>query len=355
MQPSVKNEDARSSSPAVSVVIPCYNSAWSIERTLKSVQSQRFRDFEVIIVNDGSTDNVQNVIAPFLEGDRRFRVIDQTNRGLAATRNRGIAASIGALVAPIDADDLWHPDFLGAMVEALADNPSAPFAYGATFRIDEEDRLLPQPNIPKQRHDFHGLISFNSVGSGSAAVFRRSAVLSVGGYDETLRTRSAQGAEDWKLILMLAAGGTPVSVDRKLVCYRRAASGISQGDPGLMMQGLWTVIEDLRAEFPDLPNRWFLDARTTMAAIYVPRLIQHKMLVKTVLETVRAYLLNPLWFRNPAVRDVHVALLLFAFASWRVAVGPNPHLWTVEIDGEYPFAFLQGMSDSPAITRTRRP
>jgi cellulose synthase/poly-beta-1,6-N-acetylglucosamine synthase-like glycosyltransferase len=100
----------------------------------------------------------------------------------------------------LDADDLWHPDFLVATVAALDDNPSAPFAYAYSFRIDEQDRLLPILRLGQPpRHDFLGLLSLNSVGSGSAAVFRRSLLRRLGGYDETMRHRGNAGAEDWKL------------------------------------------------------------------------------------------------------------------------------------------------------------
>lgn len=114
--------------PRVSVIIPTYNSAWSVGRTLQSVLHQTLRDFEAIVVDDGSTDGFAMAVAPFSH-DKRVRIVHQENRGLAAARNRGIAEARSALIAPIDADDLWHPEFLAETVSALEGDPDAPFAF----------------------------------------------------------------------------------------------------------------------------------------------------------------------------------------------------------------------------------
>jgi glycosyltransferase involved in cell wall biosynthesis len=148
--------------PRVTVVVPCFNAAWSIARTLQSVLAQRLSDFEVVIVNDGSTDNLHEIVAPFL-ADPRFRLVDQENYGLAAARNAGLRAARGTFVAPIDADDLWHPDFLEACVRALDAQPRAPFAYTYSYRIDTRDRMLPIARFrTPPRHDYLGLIVLNS-------------------------------------------------------------------------------------------------------------------------------------------------------------------------------------------------
>jgi glycosyltransferase involved in cell wall biosynthesis len=109
--------------PRVSVVIPAYNSAWSIADTIRSVLAQRMVAFEVVIVNDGSTDDLLEVLRPFMS-DSRLRVVSQANSGLAAARNRGLAESRAPLVAFLDADDLWHPSFLAELgTAALGGEP----------------------------------------------------------------------------------------------------------------------------------------------------------------------------------------------------------------------------------------
>lgn len=327
--------------PRVSVVVPCYNAAWSIGRTLKSLQAQRFTDFEVLIINDGSRDQLHDAIAPFLAADTRMRLIDQANCGLAGARNRGIAEARAPLVAPIDSDDLWHPDFLAATVAALDAAPDAPFAYAYSLRMDVDDRLLPtMEHRVAPRHDLFGLISFNSVGSGSAAVYRADALAKVGGYDEALGARGLQGAEDWKVVVQLAAQSMPVLVPRYLVGYRFVVTGMSQSNPARQLDAILAVIDDLKRDMPRVPRRWFADARTVMAAWLMPRFIGLGLATRAVRELIHAYVLNPLWFRNPAVRRFHVASLGLLARRVAGARKPGPHLSEVAFDGERPFAFL---------------
>lgn len=321
--------------PRVSVVIPCYQAAWSVGRTLASVFAQTFAPFEVILVDDGSTDALDAAIAPYRA---RLTVVRQPNAGLAAARNRGIAAARADLVAPLDADDLWHPDFLAALVTALDAAPAAPFAFADSFRIDEADRLLPELALPRPpRHDFAGLISLNSVGNGSAAVFRRAPLLAAGGYDSSLRDRAAQGAEDWKLLVTLAAAGEPVRVGRRLVAYRLTRAGMSQARPHRQLAAIEAVIGDLRRDFPAAPPRLFRDARTMMIAWLLPAFLHRRMVGRALREAWRAYALNPLWWRNPELRLVHVARARMA-VSPRASEAGALRDWR---DGDRrPFAFL---------------
>src|SRR5712691_2909381 len=109
--------------PAISVVIPLYNKAAYIERTLDSIRRQTWTDFEVVVVNDGSTDGSGAMAANF--GDPRFRVVTQRNAGEGAARNRGIAESQADLIAFLDADDCWETSFLEAIAGLSARYPDA--------------------------------------------------------------------------------------------------------------------------------------------------------------------------------------------------------------------------------------
>ncbi len=340
------NEDrVRKVAPRVTVVVPSYNSAWSIERTLASILAQNFADFELIVVNDGSTDDLHKRIAHF-RTDPRLRVIDQENRGLAGARNRGIAEARGDLVAPIDADDLWHPDFLAATVAALDSDTKAPFAYTYSFRIDERDRLFPVLRfVQPPRHDFLGLLSLNSVGSGSAAVLRRLLVQAVGGYDEKMRGFGLPGAEDWKLILQLAAIGEPALVERHLVGYRLVKRGMSQANPRRQLDAVLAVMADLRREFPEIPARWFSDGRTMMTAWLLPTFLRRGMFGDAAREAFHAYLRNPLWFRNKTIRQMHLfrlrSTIRHLFDTIRGQSRKYPPLHSVEMEGGRPFAYMR--------------
>lgn len=107
--------------PRVSVVVPLYNKGPFLLRALLSLTKQTFQDFEVIVVNDGSTDHGEELVAQF--GDTRVRLINQVNAGPGAARNRGIAEAKGELTAFLDADDEWLPEYLQTAVDAFDKNP----------------------------------------------------------------------------------------------------------------------------------------------------------------------------------------------------------------------------------------
>jgi hypothetical protein len=296
--------------PRVSVVIPAYNAAWSIERTIASVLRQTMRDFEVIVIDDGSTDTTSETVRRASHGDPRVRTVRQENRGLAGARNRGIAEARADIVAPLDADDVWESDYLAATTDLLDRQPDAPFAFTYHYRMDEEDRPLSGPDYRTAlRHDFLGLLTVNIVGCGSAAVFRRAAMLAAGGYDETLRTRAGTGAEDLKLILQLAGTGKPGLIKRPLVGYRHVTAGMSQGSPQVQLSSMLAVFDDIRGEYPETPAQAFRDARTMAYVKLLRALVGQRHWGKAIGAATRAYLANPLGLLNANIRAIHLAWL----------------------------------------------
>lgn len=115
--------------PRFSVIIPLYNKAPYVKKALESICSQSFKDFECIIVDDGSTDNSLAVVKEFVDGldngDRRLEIVSQANAGVAAARNNGVAASKGEYVCFLDADDWWEPTFLEEMDKLIKEYPDA--------------------------------------------------------------------------------------------------------------------------------------------------------------------------------------------------------------------------------------
>src|ERR1035437_1637514 len=128
--------------PLVSVIIPLYNRAHAIERTLKSVHVQTFQDFEVVVVDDGSNDNPSVVIDSI--GDPRIRLIRQDNRGGGSARNRGIDVARGQFVAFLDSDDVFLPDHLAKVVIRLADDPEVA-VYSPVIVNRESNRCFLRP------------------------------------------------------------------------------------------------------------------------------------------------------------------------------------------------------------------
>ena len=139
--------------PLVSVVVPAYNAAWSLDETLASVCAQTYRDIEVLVVDDGSTDATADVAAAWSQRDCRVRLIRKPNGGVASARNRGLREARGVYVAPIDADDLWAPDNVERQVAALeAAGPGACMAFAHTIFIDLDGRPLPSQTAGDTRH-----------------------------------------------------------------------------------------------------------------------------------------------------------------------------------------------------------
>lgn len=199
--------------PRVSVVVPSRNRARLLRRTLQSILAQRFTDLEVILVDDGSTDDT-----PALTARADPRVVVIRNRepiGVSAARNRGIAAARGEWIAFCDDDDLWSPDKLSHQL-AAAERAGTDWAYSGDVNIDDELRIL-SGGPPRDPQDVVALLPrWNPIASGGSNVIVRSDILArVGGFDPSLRR-----TEDWDLWIRIARTGPPACVREPLVAYR---------------------------------------------------------------------------------------------------------------------------------------
>lgn len=123
----------------VDIIIPAYNSAHFLAEALESVAAQTFTDWQIVLVDDGSTDNTPEVVAPFQQRfGEKLRYIRQENRGVSAARNRGIRSATSEFVAFLDADDIWLPRRLEYSLSTLEDRPTAGLCYGLLTRIDSK-------------------------------------------------------------------------------------------------------------------------------------------------------------------------------------------------------------------------
>jgi glycosyltransferase involved in cell wall biosynthesis len=198
----------------VSVIVPAYNAEGTIRGTLDSVLAQTFRDLEVIVVDDGSSD--ATVAEASRIGDDRLEVLSCEHRGRSAARNRGIERARGDFISFIDADDLWIANKLESQLDALSRRPEAGIAYSWTAFLDPAGRYL----FAKEPLYFEGdvqadLLASCFVASGSNVILRRECVQSVGLFDEALHC-----AEDWEYLLRAAASWPFVVVPEYQVLYR---------------------------------------------------------------------------------------------------------------------------------------
>ena len=169
-----------SNEPPVSVLLPVYNGGSFVQTTIDSILKQSFVNFELIILNDGSTDSTKEILDNLT--DRRVKVVHKNNEGLGATLNKGLQMARGEYIARIDADDLAHPDRLRMQVEFLQENPDISVVGTATKVIypdgDEEVRRRPLSWVEVKQH----AIKICPV-VHPTVMMRKDSVLAVGGYD----------------------------------------------------------------------------------------------------------------------------------------------------------------------------
>lgn len=220
----------RSRQPLVSVIVPAYCAAAHIERTLSSAAAQSYRNIEIIVVDDGSTDDTLAIAERFAEHDSRVKVFRQDNAGVSTARNYAIKMAAGEYVAPLDADDIWDKTNLEKQVAALetADGETA-VSYAWSRHILGDDSLRGSGHAYMIDGDVYGtLLCHYFLGNASCTVIRRSALDTVGYYTTALKDGGADACEDWELYLRLAGRYKFKVVPEFLIGYRRTACTRSQ-------------------------------------------------------------------------------------------------------------------------------
>lgn len=232
--------------PTVSVVLPSFNSARYLPAAIASVLAQTVPDVELIIVDDGSTDETSAVVAGYGSAARYIR---QANAGVSAARNRGIAEARGKYVAFLDADDTWLPGKLERQLKALRDQPDRQLCYSAFTVVDADLRPI------NDRHSVRAgtaledlLLNGNVVGSICTVVCHRRLLEVAGGFDPALSQ-----CADWDMWVRLARLTEFVYLDEPLVTYRQHASNMSRG-ARLLERDSVRVLEKAFAD-PGLPPR----------------------------------------------------------------------------------------------------
>jgi glycosyltransferase involved in cell wall biosynthesis len=196
----------------VSVVLPTFNRAWIVREAIDSVLGQTYKDFELIVVDDGSTDETESVLAEY---GGQIRVIRQENRGVSAARNAGIVNASGKLIALLDSDDLWIPKKLEMQVDFFRRNPEALICQTQEIWIRNGKRVNPR----KRHKKLSGMIFEPSLSlclvSPSAVMFDKILIDDVGFFDETL-----PACEDYDLWLRVGLKYPVFLIDENLTVKR---------------------------------------------------------------------------------------------------------------------------------------
>jgi glycosyltransferase involved in cell wall biosynthesis len=231
--------------PRVSVIVPAYNYAHLLSQTLESVLAQTLRDWECIVVDDGSTDNTRKVVENFCKRDERIRYVHQENAGLSAARNTGIRNSRGEFLQFLDADDLIEPEKLRAQANYLNQHCKVDIVYGEVryFHSERPD----ERSLSMDGGEYSWTVQVNGAGEEvlrallrdnitvvHAPLLRASIVQDVGFFDETLKSK-----EDWDFWLRCALSGKHFAYhahENTLALVRSHSGSMSQN-----RQRMWTT------------------------------------------------------------------------------------------------------------------
>lgn len=209
--------------PKISVVVTCYNYGHYLSGCVDSILGQTFESFEVIVVDDGSTDDTPERIKPFLERDGRIRYIRKSNGGQASAKNTGVWHSRGEFLAFLDADDLWQPEKLQKQIELFKDK-SIGVVFSRMEFIDEQGRELisspPAGYLTPRAGKVTDYLLFDNFVPFSSSIVRRECLENHGVFDEAL----AMGI-DWDLWLRLSVHYQFAYVDEPLLRYRVGHAG----------------------------------------------------------------------------------------------------------------------------------
>jgi glycosyltransferase involved in cell wall biosynthesis len=285
------------SSELVTVIVPAYNASLSIGETLSSIRAQTHKNLEVLVIDDGSTDATAEIVLRHASIDPRIRLIRQANDGVAAARNRGMAEARGEYLAPIDADDLWRPDKIERQLQVpQSGGERVGLVYCWFALIDEKSRVISLRHRPTNEGDVLARMCLgNVVGNGSSALIRKSVAVEVGGYDPSLRARNAQGCEDLKFHLQIAARYHFAVVKDHLTGYRRTSCSMSS-DVTQMIRSYELVVAEFVKEYPQY-SRQFHEGRNYVlswlltTALWLHRYRDASRLIRMMLANDRRYAL----------------------------------------------------------------
>ena len=303
------------SAPRVAVIVPAHGVAHLLGEALDSLLAQSFVDWECVVIDDGALDDVAGTVAPYL-ADPRFRFLATDNRGVSAARNRAVAAASSPYVALLDGDDLYRPEYLSLLVEALDADTEARF-------VTCNARMFGA--VPQERLCIEGRQGSGDGTTGTlgdlldrsfkvyiGSIFRRSDFDRIGGFDESMTH-----AEDFDLwVRLLLLGGHARYIDEVLGEYRVRPHSAS-GSGAKMIRGNLRVYEKALAQLGEGPEAGI--AHRMIAENHVALAFEEAVTQVAGGDTARGL---------PALRAVQRgrggAAWLAAFALWRVAPGLAP-------------------------------
>ena len=306
------------SDPLVTVVIPSYNYGHFVTQAVDSALAQTYPRREIVVVDDGSTDDTAQRLSAYGE---RIRYIRQANQGLHAARNTGIAAARGELIAFLDSDDLWHPRKLELQVRCFREHPQAGLVAAETAAtLAGGWAALPEPmNLVAEQVTLAQLLVCSRFGASSVVV-RRECLTRLGTFEDGYR-----GVEDRDLWIRIAAHYPVYHLKWPLWWYREHGTSMSFG-VARMEEHEIRVLRRALATLPALRGRWLLRrkalARTAVAAAHMYDVTGRRG--KALARLFRSFLLWPWPFRRSEVKSALLRPKMILLIFWSLFRGNSP-------------------------------
>ncbi len=236
--------------PRVSVIIPTYNRASLISQAIDSVLAQTFKDYEIIVIDDGSTDNTQEIRKKF---DGRINTICQANQGIAQTRNQGIRQAQGSYIAFLDSDDFWTPEKLQEQVKVLDQNPRVGIVYGRMPIINEKGETIGMKPAGVSGKNLKELLELWGDIPTSTVLARKACFDQAGLFDTQL-----ESMEDIDMWIRIAEHYDLYEIEHKVLAYyRRHGQQITQ-NMVKVYEGLVKIFTKIQANYPQAPPKLML-------------------------------------------------------------------------------------------------
>ncbi|MGQ4649262.1 glycosyltransferase [Lyngbya aestuarii] len=260
--------------PLVSVIIPAYNAAQFLAEAIESVISQTFTDWELLVIDDGSTDSTASLVQRYSQQDYRVRLFSQVNQGVSYTRNLGVEMTQGKFIAFLDADDRWLPDKLAVQIKFLNERSDVGISFGRVKFISYDGNFTGQfstGRLTEIKPEY--LLYENPTTTTSNWVVRREVFQCCGGLDQSM---SYSEDVDWLFRVMLKKQWQIEGIDQILMCYRTNSTGLSS-ELYRMEDGWNLLISKAMNQAPELVSKHYSLAKAVHLRYFARRAIRLKL------------------------------------------------------------------------------
>jgi glycosyltransferase involved in cell wall biosynthesis len=273
----------------VSVIIPCYNQGKYLRDAIESVLQQDYPHKEIIVVNDGSTDNSESVALQYNE----VVYLSQNNQGCSWARNNGIALSKGEYLIFLDADDILLPDVLGYQVDLMKQHPKAAFVSGGHAHADEHLNILKEVSSKVNKDFYKALVTGNYIGMHAAVIYRRFI------FDEMLFDISLRTGEDYDFYLNIASKYEVFNHEKPIAAYRFHGTNTSKDLPA-MLEGVLKALEKQKPVLttPELKEA-YRQGRFNWIYFYGEQMYKHLLTNKSIPKKLKKEFIFNFWKYRP--------------------------------------------------------